>query len=73
MKNIITSHKTAINNFGDFESFQDTFSYDPEKEVLRESIAKQVEEYQKLHKIEHCASRWDNEPDFKFELKNRSK
>lgn len=73
MKNTIINHKTAINNFGDFETFQDTFSYDPEKEALRVSIAQHVEEYQKHRKIDHLAGPWDNEPDFKFEPNNRSK
>ena len=53
MKNIIINHKTAINNFGDFENFDHSFGCDPEKEALRASISKQVEEYQKLRKIEH--------------------
>lgn len=73
MKNIITNHKTAINNFGEFEIPQDTFSYDPEKETLRASIAKQLEEYQKLYKIEHCPSRWDSEKDYIPEFCNRTK
>ena len=69
MKNFTITHKTAINNFGDFESFQDTFEYDPKKEVLRANIEKHVEEYLKIRKIKYCTGPWDNEPDFKLDRK----
>lgn len=57
-------HKTAINNFGDFESWQETVIFDHEKEQERKSIETLVADYLKKKEVTKCAAKWDGEPDF---------
>lgn len=57
-------HKTAINSFGEFESWQEMVTTDYTKIQKRKDIETLVAEYLKKKEVTKCAADWDGEPDF---------